>query len=137
MPIEGGGKVITAFCWFFGITGYQKVNPGVAYVNLDAVNLATNTVLPFDRLPAGRMQARIIAGASGNEAGNGKGVRINTAGGPLCEIVWNGAATWRAIGAWTNVTLTTDLEVGIEVKASSATEDITLYYVVLEIAYAP
>lgn len=139
MPIDGGGKCLTTFCWFFGITGYQKVNPGVAYVELDGVNYATNTNIPFDKLPAGRMQVRIVAGVLNNEAGNGKGVQINTAGGALCEVVWNGGAgaAARRIGAWTDVPYTTDLEISIKVKASSATEDLTLYYVVLEIAYAP
>jgi hypothetical protein len=108
------------------VSGLTKTDPGTSYVEFNAV---CKRVVDL----TGVKQARISVAAAGNEDGSGKGVCIYdvTHGQVLCEITWSGSTAIYAAGSWTDIDVG-EITISIYVKGSSATEDITLYQVVLE-----
>ncbi|MBU1066977.1 hypothetical protein KKE60_04290 [Patescibacteria group bacterium] len=114
-------------------TGTLSAAPGVAYVEFDQ---SLRTSIDFSAIRGTR--ARVLITAQGNEAGAGKGIEIFDSGGAaqLCEVIWNGAAiALNAPGAWTAFSLNLDTGFQVRVKGSSATENITVYTVDLQIEY--
>jgi len=113
--------------------GETYLNPGVAYAEWDA-NLRTK--IDFSHIKA--VNARVVVTAVGNEAGSGKGIEVYDVTGTasICEVTWNGAAAQQGLaGSWTSVTKTADSVLTVRVKGSSATEDITVYVVELQVEY--
>lgn len=118
---------------FSNTAGQAHAAPGVAYAEFDA-DFRTN--IDFSTIKA--IQARIIVTAQGNEAGNGKGVEVYNATGTvqICEVTWDGAALQSALaGSWATTVPTVASQLQIRDKASSGTENMTLYTVDLEIDY--
>ena len=81
---------------------------------------------------------RMVLNVQGNEAGAGKGIQAydSTNAQALCEKTWDGAAVQRAIvGAWTKPATipTTDITIQVREKASSVTEDLTIYKAELQV----
>jgi len=103
-------------------------DPNTTYVegNLWAAALEGRNNIDFSKIKA--IQCRILTRAQGNEAGVGKGICIYniTDGAVLCEVTWDGAASGRRIGAWTAINVNKEIVVGVYVKGSSATEDLTV-----------
>ena len=56
-----------------------------------------------------------------------------TDGAQLCEVLWNGAATDNYEGAWTAIDHNGDHLLAIRGKASSATEDLAITVIILEL----
>ncbi|MEM2906051.1 MAG: polysaccharide deacetylase family protein [Candidatus Bathyarchaeia archaeon] len=113
-----------------GDGSFTKTDPGTGYVFLHG---ALTHPLPFDL--ARVKQVRVVVTAQGNEAGNGKGVAIwnQTDGVMLCEATWNGSARQDGLaGPWTEVNLTAQKSLLPYVKGSSASEDISVYRIVMQ-----
>jgi len=119
---------------FYTLTaGTAVAAPGTAYVEFDA-NYRAN--IDFSTIHAAR--ARIVVTAQGNEAGNGKGIEIYDSTGPaqVCEVTWDGVGLQNAVaGSFATTVPTVASELTIRVKASSVTENITIYTVDLEVEY--
>lgn len=127
---------LSSVCLFVDPDIRTKVAPGTAYVPFGAAGAGA----PFGGFSTGHWrQARVIVQGQGNEAGNGKGVDVfaGDAGTRLCQVLWNGSAVQKRIGAWTTIPAawlaidTPDLYV--RVKGSSTTENISLSYVMLQL----
>lgn len=110
-------------------------DPGVAYAEFSA-NIRAK--IDFSKIQA--FESRIVVTAQGNEVNDPttKGIEIynQTGGAQLCQVEWLGNALQQALaGSWTATTISADSELRIRVKGSSATEDITIYAVDLEVQY--
>ncbi len=110
------------------------VNPGAAYAEVDA---KLRTKIDFSKFTA--KNARVIISGIGNETPcAGKGIEIFnvTDGAAICDVTWDDNAQQNALaGAWTVCALTAEKEVTIRVKGCSATEDITIDRVELQIEF--
>ena len=110
-------------------------NPGTTYTE------ATDTLgtsLDLDKLPTG-CYYRLVVTCRGNEAGNYGFRAWNTNDGEaICVVEWNDATgntvKYQFAGSWTQYTKTGDKDIRIEVKAASATADVDLWYIELQIA---
>jgi hypothetical protein len=106
--------------------------PGTAYVELSAlvrqqVNFASTH----------QLEARVLVQGYGTGTGNAKGVAITQSDGTvIAEVTWNGTAAGLKVGTFIPVSLTTDQEVQLRVKGSSATEAVILASVVFDLRYA-
>jgi hypothetical protein len=122
----GYRKVVDRLNLFSSTAGTTKTDPGTAYVEF---NYQMRRVIDL----TGVKQARISVSAIGNEAGSGKGVCVYdvTNGQVLCEKTWDGSTQIWAAGNWTDIDVA-EIKISVYVKGSSATEDITIYQVVLE-----
>lgn len=108
--------------------------PGMAWVMWDN---ATKRAVDFDKLANARF-ARIVIGGYGDEAGNGKGIRVyNTSNATeICKVEWNGNAwLWSLAGPWTAIDQSGDGHIWLEVKASSATENMGLWSANLQLLH--
>jgi len=111
--------------------GITKTDPGTTYVDLFAHY--SYTIYYFDKFRA--KYARIVVRAAGTETGPGKGVCLwnDTDKTVLCEAVWDGAGIRDVHGPWTDVSgLTAAKSIRVQVKGSSATEDMTVWKIVVE-----
>jgi len=118
---------------FQDMSGQVAQAPGTIYVELDQTLRA---MIDFSAIRGTR--ARVVVSAQGNEAGDSKGIEVYLNGvAQVCEVTWNGNALQVCLaGSWTAlVGYGTDLTLQVDVKASSATENITVYTVDLEIEY--
>jgi len=115
-------------------TAFSLVDVGTTYVESRP---RTRNKIDFSKIRVIAM--RIVVGASGDEAGAGKGIEIYdfTGSQQLCEVIWNGTGYQDGLaGSWTSVNIpTVDSSVGIRFKGSSATEDINCTHVELQISY--
>lgn len=111
--------------------------PGTAYT--EAAPLPNKRArVPFNKFNV--LNSRVVVTAQGNEVGSGKGVEIwnQTGSAQLCQVTWSGNALQQALtAAWSNAHRpTADSELRIRVKGSSATENLTIYAVDLELEIA-
>ena len=114
----------------------SHANPGVAYVEFNLCN-RFRARIDFSTIQVNRVRATVTA--QGNEAGAGKGIEIynNTGAAQLCEVTWAGVDPQFSLpGNWVASTINADSELWIRVKGSSATEDIDLFMVSLELEYS-
>jgi hypothetical protein len=114
-------------------TGVTATTPDTSYTE-DAGFTMYRTGVDFRYMDAAL--ARVIVSGIGDEAGNGKGVEIydTTNAASIAAVTWDGNAQQNAVvGAWTTCTTITDVVLAVRVKGSSATEDITLNKVVLQL----
>ncbi|KKM66933.1 hypothetical protein LCGC14_1476230 [marine sediment metagenome] len=119
---------------------YVDANPGTTYVDFNngfgQPAAHANTSIDFSVLRP--TFARVIIGGSGNEAGSDKGILIaDSSDNELCRVEWDGSATkiglagdWKALAPDAFIA---DILTKIRVKGSSATEDITIRRVELQI----
>lgn len=100
------------------------VNPGTAYTNFSVAAGPWDQIMAFDTVAF--THARLIAVAQGNEAGSGKGLRLASA--HSVEVTWDSTGAAVRDSGWIGITETGVQSDGllIEVKGSSATEDITI-----------
>ncbi len=107
------------------------VAPGTSYVEFSALY---RTNLDFTKISV--KQARVIVSAIGNEAGAGKGIEVydsSTPGG-ICAVTWDGNTQQNGLaGAWTNCNRRAATDIQVRIKASSATEDMTVDKVELQL----
>lgn len=111
--------------------GYTVGAPGityVAYVVGGSGNLCVGTDTGLYR------QVRLVVQGAGNEAGSGKGMRLTNFSG-LPEVTWSGISVSTYLGPWTNITDFTQNggSTYLSIKGSSATENLTIYFVSLEL----
>jgi len=110
--------------------GYTKVDPGTSYVPL-----VTGFRSRIDFRKFKPKYASLSVVAQGNEVGPGKGVRVYdvTNGVVIAEATWDGTVLQNPkTTAWASFTSpNTDSIVEVQVKGSSLTEDITVYFVEL------
>ena len=107
-------------------------NPGTSYVELTPLEKYRSAV-DFTYMDA--RLARVVVSGIGNEAGT-KGVEIynTTDGSTVCNVTWTANTQQNALaGSWTSIALTAVKTLAIRVKGYSATEDISLDKVVLQI----
>ncbi|MBA7709342.1 hypothetical protein ES703_118257 [subsurface metagenome] len=107
--------------------------PGTAYIELSALY---RTNIDFSRLAVKR--ARVIVSAIGNEAGAGKGIEIynSSDAAAICAATWDGSAQQNGLaGSWTVCSLRAAKDIQVRVKGSSATEDITVDRVELQLMF--
>jgi len=74
----------------------------------------------------------------GNEATAGKGIEIynGTDAATICEVTWDGSTQQNALaGSWTTCGLRAAKDIQVRVKGSSATEDITVDKVELQLLF--
>ena len=120
-------------CLFVDADGRTKADPGTSYTAF----VASGGGSPIGGMNLGQYkEARLIVQGAGNEAGAGKGVEFL---GPssLCSVEWTGSSPATYTGDWTTIPAdwkTSDVPSSqyLRVKGSSGTEDITLYYVLLQ-----
>lgn len=109
--------------------GTTYVDPGGSFANLD-------TKVDFGQVE-GSIQTRIVVGGYGNDAGSDKGAAIYTTGGTkLCELEWNGTGVQIGVaGSWTALPggVTADTRLELRVKGATATEDLVLHRVELQV----
>ncbi|MBA7606694.1 hypothetical protein ES703_13844 [subsurface metagenome] len=116
------------------LTQVVATDPDTAYTELSALY---RTNLDFSKL--GIKEARIIVSGIGNEGTAGKGIQIwnSTDSAEICKVEWNGDTQQNALASsWATVSLRKAVDVQIRVKASSATEDITVDKVELQLRAA-
>ena len=110
------------------------VNPNTSYVEVDT---KLRTKVDFSKFTA--KNARVIISGIGNETPcAGKGIEIYnvTDGAAICEVTWDGNAQQNALtGSWIACVLSAEKEITIRVKGCSATEDITIDRVELQIEF--
>lgn len=70
----------------------------------------------------------------GTESGSGKGVALHDGTNVVAEVTWDGNTEALRTGSFTSVTFTTDTTLQLHAKGSSATEDLILGLVVVELA---
>jgi len=113
--------------------GYSVPNPGTNWVNIHG---KFRRRVNFQGQQGGRLRARILVSAVGNEAGT-KGLRIydETNSQELCKYEWSGTGNqFQGVGDWTDLPANLgDIDIMPQVYASSATEDITIYAIAMEI----
>ena len=120
---------------------FTDAAPGTTYVTFDSGSglpgVHTNFDVDFRLFTAD--YARVISSGIGDEGGNGKGIRItdDTDFNTLCEVEWNGSSFQTAVpGLWSPLAPTLwneKKELLIRVKGSSATEDISIRRVDVQI----
>ncbi|MBA7644657.1 hypothetical protein ES703_52401 [subsurface metagenome] len=116
------------------LTQVVATDPDTAYTELSALY---RTNLDFSKL--GIKEARIIVSGIGNEATAGKGIQIwnSTDGAEICKAEWDADSQQNALaGSWATVSLRKAVDVQIRVKGSSATEDVTVDKVELQLRAA-
>ncbi len=116
---------------FVGDTTYTDIGTTYAEGGKGAL---MRTKVDFSKFLGAR--ARILVGGCGNEAGAGKGVEIYnlTDGVQICEATWDGTSVQSALtSAWVTLTLNREIILTVRVKGASATEDIFLNRVALQI----
>jgi len=113
-------------------TTVSHSNPNTTYVAFarDAVgSSAVRATVAYDTITY--THCRFVALAEGNEAGTGKGLRFNI-GATAVEATWDGTGASVRDSGWIAITSPGGVvNEDLEVKGSSATEDITLYTLVL------
>lgn len=120
--------------------GHTETNPGTDWAEIAAFNL--RTYLDWRRSHGfNPKSARIIATAQGNEAGVKRiGIRHIATGTMLCEVEWSGVGINRAMfSRWKEHPLRyrpVNSLVAVVVRGSSATEDITIYSVDLQMRFS-
>ncbi len=109
-------------------------NPNTSYVE---VNAKLRTKIDFSKFTA--KNARVIISGIGNETPcAGKGIEIYnvTDGAQICEVTWDGNAQQNALaGSWAACVLTAEKVITIRVKGCSATEDINIDRVELQLEF--
>jgi len=113
--------------------GATLVDPGTAYAEA-GVLARCRAKIDFSLLKVSSV--RVVVSGIGNEAGAGKGVEIYnvTDGASVCVVTWDGNAQQDGLaGSWTAFTPTAEKVLAVRVKGSSATEDITLHSVTLQL----
>lgn len=123
---------------FFDEEGEEDVDVGTAYAEYIKTGVqVSRDKIDFDKFNSVAM--RIVVTAIGNEAGAGKGIEIydvtNTT--QLCEVTWDGSAQQIALsGSWVaQNSMIGDVTICARLKGSSATEDITIWKIELQIMY--
>ena len=125
------GKIIHV-PMFESDTALLLENPGTSYVELTPLEKYRSAV-DFTYMDA--RLARVVVSGIGNESGT-KGVEIYnvTDGSTVCNVTWTANTQQNALaGSWTSIALTAAKTLAIRVKGYSATEDISLEKVVLQI----
>lgn len=89
---------------------------------------------PLDFADLTSTDARILVRGWGTESGSGKGVALHDGTNVVAEVTWDGNTEALRTGSFTSVTFTTDTTLQLHAKGSSATEDLILGLVVVELA---
>lgn len=113
--------------------GAAIADPGTAYAEAGVLARCRGKI-DFSLLKVS--SARVVVSGIGNEAGAGKGVEIYnvTDAVSVCVVTWDGNAQQDALaGSWTAFTPAAEKVLAVRVKGSSATEDITLQSVTLQL----
>ena len=103
--------------------------PGTTYAE---ISTAYRQNLDFADITA--IEARIMARGWGTESGSGKGVALHDGTNVVAEVLWNGNTEALRVGAFTTVSLDNDVALQLHAKGSSATEDLIIGMVVVELA---
>jgi hypothetical protein len=124
--------------WLAEDGGITQSDPGTSYTNLNfgssTGSLTANTFVDFSRLTD--VEARVIANASDNAASGTKGIRVarNSDGLQIGGVVeWTGTGFAVRVGSWAAVSLTADTEIKVQIKSGTATGDMALYRVELQL----
>lgn len=106
-------------------------NPGVAYTDYIPDTGSGRVRMRWDFGQTPHNSAKLIVIAGGNEAGSGKGMRF-VINGTAVETTWNGSGADTRDSGWVGFTAPAGTGfIGLEVKGSSATEDMELHHCVL------
>lgn len=107
--------------------GLTIANPGTSYTEADA---ALRFACIFDTGMGAWTKIRLRARCKGNEEGNDKGIEVwhQTDEEQLCEITWDGNTKSNRDSGWVTIDKTGSSWIQTRVKACSASEDITIYF---------
>jgi len=78
-------------------------------------------------------QARLIVRGWGTESGTSKGVALHDGTNIIAEVTWDGNSETIRTGTFTAVTLDSDAQARLYAKGASASEDLILTSVILEV----
>ena len=118
-----------SFIFWFDPSGQLNEDPGTSYV-------ARTTAEQKPVVLTDIAEARVVVTAEGNEADSGKGIEIynSTDAVQLCEVTWDGTSRQDGLaGSWTAVAISGEKTLIPRYKGSTATEDLTTYWVELQV----
>jgi len=122
---------------FSNKAGETFTDPGTSYVEWTTGGKTTlRTTIDFTQLKPKFVKVLVVA--EGNESGSGKGIEIYDPANSqsIVAVTWGGTALQCPAGSgWGSFTSELSRLLTVRVKGSSATEDITIYRVELQIIY--